>query len=86
MTDRAHSSMYPLTAIIYSNGMVELESERFKGVGIEIRFADPTDHTRVPPDKEGALYRLETYRPNKDHKGVLGGVAWVMPDGSITPH
>jgi hypothetical protein len=65
---------------LFDNGSVEIESGLYKNIGIEIKRADPTKDVTCP---EGALYVIETYRPEEKSKAVLPGFAWIMPDGRI---
>jgi hypothetical protein len=67
---------------LLDEGMVEIESRLFENVGIEVSRVDPTKNFGGPT---GAMYRIQVYKPESDHKVKLSeyDIAWVMPDGTI---
>jgi hypothetical protein len=65
---------------LFDNGSVEIESELYKNLGVCIQGVDPTKEVLCP---QGAVYMIETYRPEEKSKAMLPGFAWIMSDGTI---
>lgn len=56
-----------LVVSLFNDGLVEIESELYKGLGIELRLIDPTNEEGlIAPN--GALYVLRTYVPTDEGK------------------
>ncbi len=70
-----------LEICLFDAGRVEIESNKFKDVSIQVKLADPT-HPLTPP---GALWRIELYQSKKHvkNKPFEYDSAWVMSDGTI---
>jgi hypothetical protein len=68
------------------DGMIEVESPLYKGIGIEIKRVDPTHNFGDP---FGAVYVIAVYKPTTEEgqrvKSMEYGYdrAWIMADGTI---
>jgi len=71
-----------LEVTLFDDGMVEIESNLYEHIGIEIKRVDPSNNIGGP---KGALYEIWIYKPepNAKAKPFEYDIAWVMPDGTI---
>lgn len=70
-----------LEVCLFDDGMVEIESSKFKNVSVNISPVDPTDPLTPP----GALYHIALYLSDEETKvrPFEYDSAWVMGDGKI---
>lgn len=66
---------------LFDQGLVEIESSKFKDVAVEVKVVDPTDPLTPP----GALYQIRMYKSEpkfKEHPFEYDS-AYVMADGTL---
>ena len=67
---------------LFDSGIIEVESEFFKNLGIELRLIDHSEDRSAP---SGAAFRIQLYVPreNVKEKPFEYEVGYIMMDGQI---